>query len=714
MIPHESEIEKTIVERPLPLQSEDMANDNPDTESGNSGNEPTSFRRERRRISARGAVKNPYEATAVMRPIHGKTRIGQALVKDTIGTGGMATVYLLWNERLEVFRAAKLLSRDALYDRFETEIKISAKLRHPNITEIYNVGEWNGLPYMEMEYIDGENLQVILGKRGRFPEAVCCAAAMCVAAALDYAHNLEFTLGGKPYKGIIHRDLKPANIMFSKHGEVKLTDFGIARPAQASLHTTEGNIVGTMHYLSPEQMDGQNVDHRSDIYSLGALLYEMATGVKTFPHENITELMRRRTTNSFKKPTEHGFPISAALSKIILRCLEANPQNRYPDAESLYEDLHKTLASLTHLAPGKVISRFYPEVATHTETKIEPVTRKSTPLTARAAALISATMSLLSTCASALVSSLSALIKKITAKKQIVYASAALMLLAVLIFVLISIPREKNEARVIETASAPQTQEEEVVDTKSIPDSIQTQESDDAPLKSVAATESDSVSQNQTAASPAAEQKTAQPATEPPSTKVAQTAPRNVNAAPRPAPRTVASTTPTTDAEDELIKTATTAIAQRDWVTAIRTLETRDAFRAKKDQRTLLLFESYVEAKRLDRALAILDTAARTGDALYFLTAGRYWYYTQDYTRAMEMLEASLTRSSITRSRNSIFDTAIFYIALVRSGQFRAAPSNERRQAALDGWRRVEATYSSRPNSQRLARAGREIAALDR
>jgi tetratricopeptide (TPR) repeat protein len=152
--------------------------------------------------------------------------------------------------------------------------------------------------------------------------------------------------------------------MISTNGTVKLTDFGIARPAEASLHTMEGNIAGTMHYLSPEQMDGGKVDNRSDIYSFGTILYEMLTGVKTFPQGSITELMKQKSLNKFKSLNEFGFSINADLVKIILRCLKLTPDKRYQHTQDLVNDLHKLNESLTKLTPKNILKNYYDGIKT--------------------------------------------------------------------------------------------------------------------------------------------------------------------------------------------------------------------------------------------------------------------------------------------------------------------------------------------------------------
>ena len=166
--------------------------------------------------------------------------LGSGAIVGLLGSGGMARVYKIWNEKLEVFRAVKILlpnQQGDLRNRFETEAKITAKLHHPNIVEIYNVGDWQGLPYLEMEIIDGLSLESIISKTGKLPSSVCSSIAIFTARALGYAHGQQFLIYGKNYHGIVHRDLKPANIMVSSQGALKLMDFGIARPTEASPKT---------------------------------------------------------------------------------------------------------------------------------------------------------------------------------------------------------------------------------------------------------------------------------------------------------------------------------------------------------------------------------------------------------------------------------------------------------------------------------------------
>lgn len=246
--------------------------------------------------------------------------MGSGVITGILGVGGMANVYEIWNAQLEVGRAVKLLHPNYTEDtrqRFQTEIKITAKLHHPNIIEIHAVGQWNSLPFIEMERIDGETLEKILADRGALPLEVCTSVALLIGSALQYAHNQEYVIYGHQYHGVIHRDLKPSNIMVPANGVVKLMDFGIARPTDASIHTTDGAILGTMQYLSPEQLEGKEADIRTDIYALGTVLYEMVTGVKAFPEHNVSKLMLSKIKNDYKSIDQYMLKIPPRLRRVI-------------------------------------------------------------------------------------------------------------------------------------------------------------------------------------------------------------------------------------------------------------------------------------------------------------------------------------------------------------------------------------------------------------
>lgn len=287
--------------------------------------------------------------------------VGSGKIVSLIGCGGMARVYKIWNEKLEVYRAVKIINctKINLINRLQTECKITAKLHHPFIVQIFDFGNWNNLPFIEMEYIDGSNLQDLINAKGNFPEIVCSSIAIQISRALYYAHNEDITLYNKTYHGIIHRDLKPANIMVNSRGEIRLLDFGIARPVETNLHTTDGSFIGTLPYLSPEQIDGIDLDIRTDIYSIGTILYEMLTGAKAFTTDSAATLIKDKFSNNFKKLSGFQFTISKEISKIVYRCLQIDRNNRYPDTITLLSDLLTFNKLMSQSSPAKILRDYF-------------------------------------------------------------------------------------------------------------------------------------------------------------------------------------------------------------------------------------------------------------------------------------------------------------------------------------------------------------------
>jgi len=267
-----------------------------------------------------------------------------------LGSGGMADVYLVWNPRLEVYRAIKVIKPGQpsnLLARFETEIRILSKLQHPNVVQFYNVGEWHALPFIEMEFVPGAAMDDVQKKVTVLTPQETAAVGILVCHALDYAHRKNATLYGTAYRGVIHRDLKPANIMLSKSGRVKLTDFGIARPQDVSLHTMDtGAVVGTLPYLAPEQLSGKPISARVDIYSLGATLYEFLSGARAFPQTEIPALISAKSSGE-RNPLPSFVP--KPLCSVIDKAMLADPAGRYESAAAFAHDLERILRG-----PGSV------------------------------------------------------------------------------------------------------------------------------------------------------------------------------------------------------------------------------------------------------------------------------------------------------------------------------------------------------------------------
>jgi serine/threonine protein kinase len=285
--------------------------------------------------------------------------VGKNRILQHIATGGIAVVYKVFNEELEVVRAIKMLkpgyTRETM-DRFQTEAKITANLHHPNIVQIYHVDIWKvDIPYFEMEYIDGTSLLEVLQKSYTIACPLALSIAISVCEALDYAQNQSFTVYGKTYAGLVHRDIKPANILLSKNGAIKLADFGIALPGSVSLHTIGPYTMGTFAYLSPEQMSGEKLDCRSDIYSLGTVLYEMVSGRKAFPQQSVAELVQMKQKGKYSPAQNLDAQIPKSYAAITEKCMSLNKEKRFPSARNLSDALKDALAQITSDTPSSII-----------------------------------------------------------------------------------------------------------------------------------------------------------------------------------------------------------------------------------------------------------------------------------------------------------------------------------------------------------------------
>ncbi len=290
--------------------------------------------------------------------------LGSGIVTRVLGQGGMANVYEIWVPQLEVYRAVKIIKPESTKDakeRFQTEIRILAKLTHPNIVDIHNVGEWKGMPYIEMEKIEGVTLDQVIRVRGALSPKVCTSIGILICRALAFAHAHEYIIYGKTYKGIIHRDLKPGNAMICPNGILKLMDFGIARPADASFHTIDGAIVGTIQYMSPELLNGDPLDFRTDIYAFGATLYEVLTGMNAFPEPNFSKLVTMKQKNQYRPLNEFKVAIPLRLRRLIHKCMQEDRKKRFDSTEKLLYELEKIHRQMTHELPEQILKRFYIE-----------------------------------------------------------------------------------------------------------------------------------------------------------------------------------------------------------------------------------------------------------------------------------------------------------------------------------------------------------------
>jgi serine/threonine protein kinase len=260
--------------------------------------------------------------------------IGPYTILEKIGQGGMGTVYKGLHTQLEQEVAIKVLSpayaQDAsMRERFFHEAKIQAKLTHPHVVNIFNYLEDDGNVFLIMEYIQGETLEQRLASAGSIPPAEAVSICQGVLAALSFMHA----------KGIVHRDIKPGNIMFTATGLVKVTDFGIAKVAGQKGQTLTGMRIGTLWYMSPEQIQGQPASVASDVYALGMTLFQMVTGKLPFKGDSEYSVLRGHMEEMPALPWEMNHRVSRELGQVILKALEKKPEHRYHNARDFAEAL---------------------------------------------------------------------------------------------------------------------------------------------------------------------------------------------------------------------------------------------------------------------------------------------------------------------------------------------------------------------------------------
>src|SRR3954468_3860561 len=249
--------------------------------------------------------------------------------------GGMADVYHGWDRRLSREVAIKVLrpelsADDDYVDRFRDEARTAARLTHPNIVAVYDTGSDQGDAYMVMEWVDGPTLSQVISADAPLPIERTCRIGADIAAGLEYAHEHDVT----------NRDVKPSNVLLAPTGHAKVTDFGIAKvPEQSTVETLPGIVLGTPAYLSPEQLTGQPADARSDIYGLGAVLYEMVTGQRPFIGDTPAEVAGNALHSRPPRPSSINPDVPASFEGILRKALARDPDERYPTADMLRTDL---------------------------------------------------------------------------------------------------------------------------------------------------------------------------------------------------------------------------------------------------------------------------------------------------------------------------------------------------------------------------------------
>jgi TonB family protein len=280
-------------------------------------------------------------------------QFGRYQLLEKIGSGGMAEVFkarMRGEEGFEKIVAIKrivphMAANDAFITMFVDEAKLAAQLNHNNITHIYDLGKVDAWHYIAMEYVEGKDLRSLLklGKDRSYPlpPELALFVAAKIANALDYAHRRPAADGTE--LNLVHRDVSPQNILISYEGDIKLCDFGIAKAASKVSTTISGALKGKLQYMSPEQAWGKRVDRRSDVFSLGAVLYEMLTGAPLFEGDTDMSILERVREGEVEPPSARGAEVSKRVDQIVLKALAKNPQDRYQNASEMEKDLHAVL-----------------------------------------------------------------------------------------------------------------------------------------------------------------------------------------------------------------------------------------------------------------------------------------------------------------------------------------------------------------------------------
>jgi eukaryotic-like serine/threonine-protein kinase len=289
------------------------------------------------RPPARGTV-----AISRAEPLVGTLLAARYEIQSVLGKGGMGTVYKAHDRELDELVAIKTLRHNAFWadpwlrERFKQEIRLARRITHANVLRTHDLGEWNGLKFLSMEFVEGQTLEQVLESEGILPTPVALRIAKQVGAGLAAAHAV----------GVIHGDIKPQNIIIEPAGGLKVMDFGNAHLTDERGMTVAGTVTGTLGYMSPEQARGLPLDFRSDIYSTGIVLYEIFTGSLPFEGDSPLAVVLKHVNNAPPLPRSKNPRIDAKVAAIITKCIEKDAASRFQSVGELYEALAQVTVGL--------------------------------------------------------------------------------------------------------------------------------------------------------------------------------------------------------------------------------------------------------------------------------------------------------------------------------------------------------------------------------
>jgi serine/threonine-protein kinase len=289
------------------------------------------------------------------------------VIKRRLSSDGIATVYQTRIPINAVDRVVKVYNvlvvpvdqREALAYHVLGELQKASRVRHPGIVEVHEIGMWNTFPYVETAFIEGADLDELLIRSGPLPANVACAVAVLICEALRFAHTSSVRHRGRNYAGVIHGDLKPTNVMISSDGRLRLLNFGTFGVFHEEAHIAGGGPDGSLRYCGFERLISGPVDGRTDLFSVGTVLYEMLTGQKAYEGKDVAAVMRARKTNTFRPITQAAPEVPGDLAEVVEQCMKRDPDDRPADVAEVLEFLTYAFGNLSEEHPATVVEEWF-------------------------------------------------------------------------------------------------------------------------------------------------------------------------------------------------------------------------------------------------------------------------------------------------------------------------------------------------------------------